>query len=485
MDQPGRLSPFGAPAAGLPAAPGRSSRTWRGRVADMAASGWRADPLRKALFVLVFLTVSRANAHFSFLAPLRPLLALSAAAVAFAILNPRYLSHRPWMKTWPARLVVALAIMSLLSAVFGISLGGSATYFLEEYSKVLILAFLLMATMGSIRDVHWYIWAFVIASGVLVWDALFFFKMQRAFGDQEFYRLSNLQTYDANDVGVVLLVGLALALFTFQTSRTAGKALSLTIIVGIGAALAKTGSRGAFLGLIVFGVAVLLLVDSISIVKRAAFIAVTAIALAVASPQGYWEQMKTILSPKQDYNWSSEGGRRKTVSRGIGYMLTYPVFGVGIGNFPMAEGTLSELAKAWREGDPGVRWSAPHNSFLQAAAEMGIPGFVLWSSLVLGIIWSMTRLGRRLPRAWRDGNFDQRALYHATRYIPLATIGFAVSGAFVSFAYMDPIYFLAALSVGVLLHVRGLAPAPPPPSGGGRRYVGRGGGSPAGLETSL
>jgi O-antigen ligase len=444
------------------------------RSLDAAGRAWRADPLRIALFALVFLTVSRANAHLPFLAPLRPLLLLSAAAVAFAVLNPRYLSRLPWTSTWPARTVMALGILSLCSGVFGISLGGSATYFLEEYSKVLILTFLLMATIGSIRDVHWFAWAYVLATGVLVWDALFFFQMERT-GNQEFYRLSNLYTYDANDVGVVLLVGLGLAIYTFQVSRAVGKALSLTIILGIGAALAKTGSRGAFLGLIGFGLAVLLLVDSVSIVKRVGFMVVTAVALALASPQGYWQQMSTILAPKEDYNWTAESGRRMTVKRGIGYMLSYPVFGVGIGNFPMAEGTLSDRAKAWRPGDPGVRWAAPHNSFLQAGAELGVPGLLVWSALVGGIVISMTRLGRRLPRSWSRGAFDQRAMYHATRYVPLATIGFAVAGSFVSFAFMDPIYFLAALSVGLLHEYRRLVPR----AAARRPYPMRGGARPS------
>lgn len=449
---------LGVPPVPPPGTP--PAAAWPTAPAPAVAPAWRADPLRKALFVLVFLTISRANAHFAFLAPLRPLLTLSAAAVAFAILNPRYLSHQAWARTWPARLVLALGVVSLCSAVFGISLGGSAMYILEEYSKVLILTLLLMATMGSIRDVHWFVWAFVIATGVLVWDALFFFQLQRTYGTQEFYRLSNLNTYDANDVGVVLLMGLALALYTFQTSRALGKAVSLALIVGIGAALAKTGSRGAFVGLLAFGLAVLVLVDSVSIVKRVGFMVVTVVALAVASPTGYWDQMKTILSPTQDYNWSAESGRRMTIQRGIGYMLTYPVFGVGIGNFPMAEGTISPRAKTWRPGDAGLRWSAPHNSFLQAAAETGIVGFVLWTGLVTGIIVSMTRLGRRLPPGWRTGTFEQRAVYHGTRYVALATVAFAAAGAFVSFAWMDPLYFLAALCMGIILHVRRLGLGP-------------------------
>jgi O-antigen ligase len=193
----------------------------------------------------------------------------------------------------------------------------------------------------------------------------------------------------------------------------------------------------------------MLFVTRIHLWKRVFFVAATAAGLAVAGPPGYWQQMRTMFSPTQDYNWLAPGGRRQIWLRGVGYMLAYPVFGVGIGNFGRAEATISERAKNWRPGYPGIRWSAPHNSFLEAGAELGVPGLVLWSSLVLGGTVAMLRQRRRLPEWWARGDREQRFLYLAATYLPVSLTGFAASSFFVSFAFLDPVYILAAFMSGI------------------------------------
>ena len=134
-------------------------------------------------------------------------------------------------------------------------------------------------------------------------------------------------------------------------------------------------------------------------------------------------------------------------------MLMYPVFGIGVNNFPRAEGMLSERAKNLRPTDAGIKWSAPHNSYLEAAAEMGIPGGLLWLILVPGGVVAMYRLSRRLPRSWLHGDAEERFLYLAGMYLPVAMTGFAVSSFFVSFTYIDPVYILAALMAGMYISV--------------------------------
>jgi O-antigen ligase len=98
---------------------------------------------------------------------------------------------------------------------------------------------------------------------------------------------------------------------------------------------------------------------------------------------------------------------------------------------------------------------APHNSYMQAGAELGYPGFIAWVSIVIGGIVAMLRIRPRLPHSWRRGRDRERFLYEATTYFPLAMIAFAVTSFFVSFAWMDPIYILAAFISGWYIVVRG------------------------------
>ncbi len=106
--------------------------------------------------------------------------------------------------------------------------------------------------------------------------------------------------------------------------ESSARSSSAVILVGIGATIARTGSRGAFVGLLAVGLALLFLLKSVSVVKRVAFIVVTALGLMLWAPEGYWEQMETIKTPTQDYNWSARDGRKQVAKRGMGYMLKHP-----------------------------------------------------------------------------------------------------------------------------------------------------------------
>lgn len=433
------------PAAGRTTAP----------LGNLPPARGRRDLLRIALFILILLDVSRLHQHYPILGAVRPMQLLAGCALFYALVKPKLLVDvRSWSKRWPARVVGALGVAACFSAILGISLGASAKFILEEYGKTLILTFLLMATIRNARDLAFYAWAYVAACGVLVWMSLFVFGVSKTTADG-IYRLQGLDMYDGNDVCVVLLVGLGLCLFAFQTSGRLGKVASAVIIIGIGDVLARTGSRGGFLGLVAFAAAFLLAPAKTSVIKRVALIGAVALALLLGSPEGYWRQMQTVLAPGQDYNWSSQGGRRMLAKRGIGYMMSYPLSGIGISNFGRAEGTISQLAKDWRPDMPGIKESAAHNSYLQVGAEMGFPALALWSGLVVGLVVSCWRLRRRLRGQWATGDNDQRLLYRFSETLPFSIIGFGVSAAFVSFAYLDPVYILAAYVTGMHVAVRG------------------------------
>lgn len=420
------------------------------------------DPLRIALFLLTVVTLSRVHETLG-LGFLRPAALLFLFAAGYAAITPKSVANANLFSQWPARVSFALLVVACLSAAFGISLGGSAMFILTDYIKVLIYALLLMAVIRWAADLSMFVLAYVISSGILVWMAVFVFRLYVT-GDGV-ARLSHLDTYDANDLGCVLITGLPLTALAFQTSRWRGKVITGLILAGTGWAIARSGSRGALVGLVIVGLAILVVLKEIPAPKRVAFVGVVGIVLALGAPQGYWTQMSTLLQPTQDYNWTAKDGRKAIAKRGLHYMWMHPVFGLGINNFGRAEGTISERARNQQIGDAGIRWAAPHNSFIQAGAEMGLPGLILWSALVFGGIGSCVRLRRRLPRDWLHGDPEQRFIYLTSTYLPISYLGFAVTAFFVSFAYLDPIYILSAYLVGLhrsaavkLRQTRGEAP---------------------------
>jgi hypothetical protein len=395
------------------------------------------DLLRALLFLLIVVSISRAHAYIG-LAPFRPAFVLVAVALTYAFIHPRALNQGA-LRTWPARVVAGLGVVACASVPFGMSIGGSAMFIISQYSKVLVFAFLLMVAIRDSRDLLLFIWAYVLSCAILIVLSVVV-GLSKEVG---------LVTYDSNDTALILLIGLPLAIITFQTSgKLWGKVFSVFVVLGTGATLAISASRGGLVGLVAVGAAMLVLLKHIPFRVRFGSVLLVAAGLFLTAPDDYWESMRSILSPTEDYNWTDTYGRREVARRGMGYMLSHPLTGIGVGNFGRAEGDMAEQARdVWGSGR--IKWSAAHNSFMEAGAEMGIFGFLLFCSLVFGGIVAMHRLRRRLPRSWARGDPESRFLYDVPLFLEIALVAFATCGSFLSFAYREPVYVLAALMVGL------------------------------------
>jgi O-antigen ligase len=107
---------------------------------------------------------------------------------------------------------------------------------------------------------------------------------------------------------------------------------------------------------------------------------------------------------------------------GLHLLVASPVFGVGFGQFTEHH------------------YLTAHNSFVLTAAELGLPGLLLWTSVVytaLKIPWVALRSG--LPPVARSWSLAVLA----------ATTGLAVGSFFLSYAYKDVFWIFVGLS-GVL-----------------------------------
>lgn len=428
----------------MPIPAGRRGRTRPVWGAATAPRG-RTDALRIALFLVVALSIGRMHQHYAILGVLRPALVLVVLATLLAVMQPSALNPTSMLKSWPARMIAAIGIMAFISAPLGISLGASASFILAVYLKTLVLFFLLVVATRHARDLIVFSLAFVAGCTFLVYLSLFHFQLS-AMGSSAM-RLGDMYMFDANDINSILVIGFGLVALLAQTTKGTVRLGAIVLMLGMGAAIARSGSRGGFLGFIVVGATLLVALNRVSIGKRATFVGLICVGLAAFAPPGYWDQMRTMLKPTEDYNWTDEDGRRQIWNRGMGYMMAYPLAGIGINNFERAECSISEKAIN-HIPDTGITCTAPHNSYVQIGAELGIPGLVLWLIMVFGGIWKMRSFAGRLPKHWEHGDFEARFLFHAPTYLMVCLIGFAVTSFFVSHAYLDPIYLLMALMAG-------------------------------------
>lgn len=243
-------------------------------------------------------------------------------------------------------------------------------------------------------------------------------------------RLTGVGSFDPNDLAAVCAMAVPLALGLVTRDRGHRKVLWASSLALLLFVLVKTNSRGGFVAL---GIATLVFVAGQPGRRRligAATCVVAAVTFWTLAPNDFRERMRTIRSVETDYNYSEYNGRRMVWKRAIGYTMRSPIFGVGIGAFPVAEGL-----ECGRIRSSGCRWTATHNAYLQAASELGIPGLLLFLAIVGSGV-------RRSLRLWRsDGGVG--ALHRPELFAAL--LGWAVAAIFLSHAYFYLSFSLIAL----------------------------------------
>jgi O-antigen ligase/polysaccharide polymerase Wzy-like membrane protein len=333
-----------------------------------------------------------------------------------------------------ACIIMALAILSVPTSVHD---GLSFRFIRDDLSKNFILMTIVAASIRSFADVRRYALAMMI--GGLIFAGFVYLYVPVGISG----RLGNLAYYDANDLGMLLACSIPLAVFFVVAERRllirAMAVLGLLLYILV---IVKSGSRGAFLGLLAVAIYLLLFFRAVrASVRIAAVVAGFAGLMLVASAQ-YWSMMATLLHPKDDYNWSGgeESGRMETWKRGIGYMLRNPLLGVGAAAFPVAEGQGS-VAK--QEMGIGFKWSAAHNSFVQIGAELGVLGLI---AFIAGLVYAFRTAFTATTKPPPGRRTSNEAILGQA--LAGAVVGYVVAGFFLSQAYAAYLYSLFGLIIG-------------------------------------
>jgi O-antigen ligase len=425
----------------------RRAAAARGRAARSMVSALTWDPIRLALAAMMLVSIAQIHKQFPVLQVLRPGILLTAVALGLALMLPRSINGKDLFSTWPARRVLALLGIALVTAPFGLNLPASLTFLSEVYVPNLVFFGLLVVAARNVGDLRMLIGSFVVSQGILVYLSLFVWETTTFFG---FQRMTSPLMYDSNDLGTIFAAGIPLCLLFAQSSRGVLRWLGYAIAAGSPATIALSGSRGGFLALIATGIGLLVMMPRVTWGRRIGVLLVATLVMAVVAPSGYLSKMNTIVNPGDDYNVTSETGRIAIWKRGLANLAPRPLTGVGIGNFVRAQ-WVNQLTTA--TGSP-VRAQSPHNTFVQVAVDLGIPAFLLFASILLGCMFGLARIRSRLPTSWLRESAERRFLYIACSYLPVSFFGWSVGAFFVSHAYLMPFYILVAYTCGVLLLLR-------------------------------
>ncbi|HMK43913.1 MAG TPA: O-antigen ligase family protein [Dissulfurispiraceae bacterium] len=310
-----------------------------------------------------------------------------------------------------------LLVFAVLSLPFSVWRGASVD-FLADFLKNLLFIMLMLYSVRSESDVRKVAWALILSAFMLTIGS--FIEPQFV----EDGRVYVINGFDPNEFALFLLMVLSLALFVMEGEKGWRKLLLIGIILLGMVAIFRTGSRGGLIALL--GVAAILM--SRKGLKYAIAVSPAVMLLAVILlmnvDEARWERFATILSPEQDYNTTDSTGRIEVWKNGIELFFANPLFGVGMGVFPVAEGIHHG-----REG----KWSAAHNAGIQVGAELGVGGLIMFLLLLSSSISAVRRNGNGPPWLRRGVEFGL--------YV------YCIGAFFLSWAYALTLYFFVALSV--------------------------------------
>jgi O-antigen ligase len=338
-----------------------------------------------------------------------------------------------------AKCVAVVAVFALLSIPLSVWPSHSLTYFLTSFVSSLLLFVLASAGFADRDTAHLCVLVLVAAVGI---DALYVLVGPAPLLEGRPHIGEGL---DPNESAALFVFTLPFAI-ALGVGRERKRWLGLIVALLLVAGIVATGSRGGVVGLGV--VALVLMARAAPRLRRKYVLAVAicAAAFVAASDEAQMARFKTIFAPESDYNLTDREGRVQVWMRGMRYMLTHPLVGVGIGGFETAEGVLSGK----RNVGYGIRYTNAHNSFVQLGAELGV---IALAAFVVAW-WSAARGCRRIEKcairdhAVRPRLSDQEARLAASAQSAL--IGLGAAAFFLSLAYHPITLFALAVCVGVI-----------------------------------
>ncbi|CUS38786.1 membrane hypothetical protein [Candidatus Nitrospira nitrosa] len=383
-----------------------------------------------ALLLLIFVIYIAPQVIFPVLEPLH-LAKVSAALAVVAYVTWVWRNGAGWtFMSREVRLMLILIGIALISIPFSLWPGGSLQYLIDQYSKSIIIFFLVANVLTSFRRYR-----------ILVW-AMSVFAAFNAFQGTKHYVAGEVWKYgrvlggassiagNPNDLALVLNLSLPFLFYLYETARSMRQRVLVVLLIGIDlGGIITSFSRGGFLTLVAIVLWTAWVVGKRKgtgvFVKTCAVVLVCGLVLAVAGPSGYGDRVASIGDMSKDQTGSSNARWNLMVGTAQG-MLLHPL-GVGL---HMNNVLLHET---------GYGWEGVHNVYLELGTEIGIPGLAVLLWLLYRLISSMKEI--------RLGYEQVPELSALAQAAGGAMVAFVTAGMFHPVAFHFYLYIVAGLVI--------------------------------------
>jgi len=351
---------------------------------------------------------------------------LGIICCAYALLRLLRCPRRPaFLKSWPARFFLLLFGIATLSFFTLAKTEGLPFNPMLTYMSYVLLFFTTISVVNTYERLHKTLLA-AIAGEALA--SLYVIREFQASG------ATNMRPgYVAGDSNyfatcTVLVIPIALYFAKMEVSRLQ-RWFCVASLVLMSLAFTLASSRGGLVGLCV---AIVYMIVRSGQSRRAAIVtAVLLVPMLMFAPSS---PLYRMLHPTYGDVVGAQI-RRDFWRAGLDMIRNHAVTGIGLGNFTAQSFTISQGI----EGKQGIAC----NTFLEIAAELGIPGFLAYCGVLGGALLSAGKLRAEGKR--RDDTF----LQYAGHAMQAGLLGFSAAAIFVSAEYQKPFWIIAALTATV------------------------------------
>ena len=312
---------------------------------------------------------------------------------------------------------LGLFFMGLITVPLAVWPGGSARFLFGNYLKDMVLVVLLIVTTRTPQDLRRLLWTVII--NTLILDiVLLHYGIHKI----------TIVKLGKNEIAMTSVIALGLLLGLPTTGL--GKIFKWAAGVMLVYAVFMSVSRGSYLGVSL----VLMLFMYFRFGNRTALailgVMVFAVGVYAFGPPRVHRTINTLIHIQHDYNLTARTGRIAIWKRGLKIVEAHPL-GVGMRNFPIAEGHLVEDVI-------GERWMDAHNALLEVTAELGILGGLVFLTLLKRGMQTANKLRKQknLP--------DLSAIGLSA---VLALFGYFLTASFLSEGYAVILYILMAIII--------------------------------------
>lgn len=338
---------------------------------------------------------------------------------------------RPDLRCW---VMIALAVLIGFSLLFSASLRPLDFENYTEYCKIIGVTLFTTAIVKNREYLRILVWVIALSLG------FFGVKSGASFiahgGGLVIERGPGGMLLDNNDFALALCMAIPMLLHLGLSER---RVLVRRVVLGMVPltvlTIVATHSRGGFLALAL--TAVVLAWRSRNRVGAFALLGLCAVGGTVLAPRSFIERISTISEFQTE---TSAQSRLDAWGVALHVIAAKPLLGIGYEKFQENYRRFDPHATTEAEGGPGTH--VTHNSYLQIAAECGIPALLLYLTLFAWTFLDLWQLRR-----------EASARYHSSWILSYTTMfeaslaAFALGSFFLNRAQFDLFYHLVAIVI--------------------------------------